>query len=117
VWQRPLGVVLLVALCWLGPLGATAADRFFAYNLTTSTDFVGVFLAPAGTLAWGVNQALNDRDKALDPGERLAITGISRGRFDVKLQDRQGRICIKHGIVLTTDTTFDIRDSDLADCR
>lgn len=112
-----IGTVLLAALCFPPPFAATAGDRFFAYNLTTSTDFVGVFLAPAGTVAWGANQALNDRDKALDPSERLAITGIARGLFDLKLQDRHGRICIKYGIDLTTDSTFDIRDSDLADCR
>jgi len=98
-------------------LTATAADRFFAYNLTTSTTFTGVYLAPAGTTQWGANQALNDKDKAIDPSERLPIKDITRGAFDVKLVDRNGRVCIAHGIDLRTDTTFEIRDRDLKNCH
>ena len=98
-------------------LSATAADRFFAYNLTTSTTFTGVFLAPAGTSQWGTNQALNDKDKAIDPSERLPIKDITRGTFDLKLVDRQGRVCITHGIDLSRDTTFEIRDADLKNCH
>ena len=108
-------LALAVALCVSAT--AIAADRFFAYNLTTATTFEGVYLAPAGTEAWGANQAVNDKDKVLDPSERLAIKGIERGRFDVKLVDRTGRTCIARGIDLTKDLTFAIRDGDLADCH
>ena len=52
----------------------------------------------------------------LDPGERLAITGIARGMYDVKFVDPEGHICIKTGVDLTRDTSFDIRDTDLAKC-
>jgi hypothetical protein len=99
--------------------GAAAAgpERFFMYNLTTSTTFTGVFLAPAGTGMWGANQALNDKDKAIDPSERLPIRGVHRASFDVKLVDRAGRACIARGIDLRTDTTFEIRDRDLTDCH
>ena len=75
-------------------LPASAADRFFLYNMTTSTIFTGVYLAPAGSDRWGGNQALNDKDKELDPSERLAIKDIARGRFDAKLVDPKGRTCI-----------------------
>jgi hypothetical protein len=98
-------------------LDASAADRFFLYNLTTATTFTGVYLAPAGSGRWGSNQALNDKDKEVDPSERLSIKDIERGRFDAKLVDQKGRTCIRHGIDLSKDTTFDIRDADLADCR
>ena len=98
-------------------LAASAADRFFLYNLTTSATFTGVYLAPAGTGHWGSNQALNDKDKAVDPSERLAIKDIERGRFDAKVVDQKGRTCIRRGIDLSKDTTFDIRDTDLTDCH
>jgi hypothetical protein len=98
-------------------VSAFAADRFYLYNLTTSATFTGVYLAPAGSDHWGTNQALNDKDKAVDPSERLAIKDIERGRFDAKLVDQKGRTCIRHGIDLSKDTTFDIRDADLTDCR
>jgi hypothetical protein len=98
-------------------LGAAAADRFFVYNMTTNTTFTGVYLAPPGSDKWGGNQALNDKDKSLDPSERLALKRIARGTFDVKLVDRKGRVCIRHGVDLSHDTTFDIRDDDLKDCH
>jgi hypothetical protein len=107
---------LVVALSCVG-LPAAAADRFFLYNMTTSTTFTGVYLAPAGSDRWGSNQALNDKDKAVDPSERLAIKDIARGRFDAKLVDPKGRTCIRRDIDLSQDTTFDIRDTDLTDCH
>jgi hypothetical protein len=94
-----------------------AADRLYLYNLTTDTTFTGIFLAPAGSDRWGSNQALNDKDKELDPSERLPIKDIERGRIDVKLVDRKGRTCVRRGIDLSKDTTFDIRDADLTDCH
>ena len=115
--SRPATILLLLALCASAGWGAAAAERFFVYNLTTSTEFTGVFLAPAGTENWGANQALNDKDKSLETSERLPLSGISRGVFDIKLQDRKGHICVKHDVDLTRDTSFDIRDSDLVDCR
>jgi hypothetical protein len=110
-------VILLTIICGLAAPGAFAADRFFGFNDTTATVFTGVYLAPQGTSAWGPNEALNDKDKTLDPGERLTIKGVSRGTYDLKVIDRSGRICIKHGVDLTNDTTFDIRDEDLHDCK
>ncbi|MBN9560328.1 MAG: hypothetical protein J0H14_06295 [Alphaproteobacteria bacterium] len=116
--SRPRATTILLLLGLCASAGASAAaERFFVYNLTTSTEFTGVFLAPAGTEKWGANQALNDKDKSLETSERLPLTGISRGKFDVKLQDRKGHVCVKRGVDLTQDTSFDIRDTDLADCR
>jgi hypothetical protein len=90
--------------------------RFFVYDLTTATRFTEVYLAPAGSGQWSANQALNDKDRALDPGERLALSGIARGIYDVKFVDPTGHTCIKSGVDLTRETTFDIRDTDLAKC-
>jgi hypothetical protein len=108
---------LLLMIAAIPASSASAADRFFMYNLTALTTFTGVFLAPAGTGTWGANQALNDKDKAIDPSERLPIKDVGRGTFDVRLIDRKGRACIVHGVDLTKDRTFEIRDSDLTDCH
>jgi hypothetical protein len=107
----------LAILCVMAAPAAFAADRFFGFNETTATVFTGVYLAPEGTTAWGPNEALNDKDKVWDSGERLAIKSVSRGKFDLKVVDQSGRVCIKHGLDLTKDTTFDIRDQDVVDCR
>lgn len=113
--------VRLMLLCGpavaLAPPLAAAADRFFGFNLTASTVFTGVYLAPEGTTDWGQNEALNDKDHTWEYGERLRITGVSRRMYDLKLIDRSGRVCIKHGVDLRSDTTFDIRDDDLRTCE
>jgi hypothetical protein len=112
----PTRSILLAMLCSLMPFTALAADRFFGFNDTTATQFTGVYLAPEGTTAWGPNEALNDKDKVWDAGERLAIKNVSRGKFDLKVVDRSGRTCVKHGLDLTRDLTFDVRDQDLFNC-
>ena len=109
LWLPALAAVMLAP--------AAAAENFFVYDMTTATDFTGVYLAPAGTERWSGNQALNDKDHALDTSERLTLTGLRRGRYDVKLVDRKGRTCIKRNVDLTEDTSFDLRDADLAACR
>jgi hypothetical protein len=113
----PNKFVLLAILPGLVMSSAIAADRFSGFNNTTSTVFVGVYLAPAGTAKWGPNEALNDKDKVWDTGERLVIKSISRGTFELKVVDRSGRICIKHGVDLTKETSFEIRDDDLRGCK
>ncbi len=110
-WVRSATVVALCALP-----NIAAAERFFGYNATTATDFSGVFLAPEGSGKWGPNEALNDKDKRWDAGERLPIRNASRARYDLRLVDQKGHACIKRGIDLLHDTTFDVRDEDLASC-
>jgi hypothetical protein len=109
------GLGVLAACCCSA--AAPAADRFYVYNMTTATDFKAIYLAPAGTQRWGRNQTLNDKDHNLEASERLSVTDVGHGRFDVKLQDSKGRTCIKRGVDLTKETTFDIRDADLSGCR
>ncbi len=96
---------------------AKAGEDYFAYNLTAVTTFTGVYLTPTGSTQWGPNQALNDDDKELDFGERLTLTGLSPGVYDVKLVDQKGRTCILHRIDLSKATSFDIRDVALTDCK
>lgn len=107
-----LALSVLVAL----PGIASATEKFFAYNETTSSIFTGVYLAPAGTTQWGANQALNDKDKELEPSERLPLKGVGHGRYDVRLVDAKGKACVERGVNLVGETSFIIRDEDLQGC-
>jgi hypothetical protein len=106
-----------VALAVAVSVSATAATNYFAYNSTAVTTFTGVYLAPTGTTQWGPNQALNDDDKELDFGERLTLAGLNPGLYDVKLVDQKGRTCIMRHVDLTKETSFEIRDGSLTDCK
>jgi hypothetical protein len=107
----------LVALAVAASLSAKAGTSYFAYNDTAVTTFTGVYLAPTGTTQWGTNQALNDDDKELDFGERLTLTGLDPGLYDVKLVDQKGRTCIMRRVDMTKETSFEIRDTSLTDCK
>jgi len=74
---------------------ATAQDRRGTrlWNLTRYT-VTNVQLSPPGQHAWGKNQCENDKDGTVDHGERLRITGITSGLYDIKLGDKGGRVCI-----------------------
>jgi hypothetical protein len=108
---------LAIGVALAATMASAAAAKYFAYNMTAVTNFSGVYLAPAGTTGWGPNQALNDNDKELQFGERLTLTGINPGTYDVKLVDEKGRTCIMHGVNLTKETSFEIRDGNLNDCN
>ncbi len=113
----------VAALLLLGSMSAAAhhasaaAKKFFAYNMTTRTDFSGVYLAPEDTTNWGPNQALNDADKSLDITERLVLTGLKPGHYDVKLVAKDGRTCFLKHIDLTKQNSFLIKDGQLTDCH
>ena len=74
-------------------------------------------LSPAGKDAWGPDQCKNDRDGTVDHDERLRITGIEPGRYDAKLADRIGRVCIVRDIDVKDGAVFAIEEKQLTDCR
>jgi hypothetical protein len=96
---------------------ARAAIKFFVYNETIATDFVGIYLAPTGTQSWSANEAVNDPDKVFNRTERLLLTGITHNVYDVRLVDQNGHACVLRGIDLTQERTFEIKEGDLANCK
>lgn len=111
---RALSAVLALAL-----LGATAvgAERLRFWNLTAVT-ISKLYLAPAGTDQWGPDQCRNDPDGAVDPDERLTLSGIEPGRYDVKLTDKGGRTCIVRNVEVKGGRpyAFSIGEGDIKDC-
>jgi hypothetical protein len=74
------------------------------------------YLAPAGTTNWGPNQAKNDKDGVVDPDERLNITGVTSGTYDVKFADLSGRTCLVHGVKVEVGQVFSIDEKELTSC-
>lgn len=116
--KAPLAAAgLLIGLTMLAQAASARNDKFFAYNMTTRTDFKGVYLAPAGSENWGANQTLNDKDKSLDITERLRLTGVTPGRYDVRLVTEDGGSCIVRNVDLTKENSFVIKEDQIADCH
>jgi hypothetical protein len=87
--------------------------RFWNLTLYTVTEMQ---MSPAGRNAWGADQCKNDRDGTVDHNERLRITGIEPGRYDVKLADKIGRRCTVRDIEVKDGAIFTIEEKQLTDC-
>lgn len=97
---------------------STASERLRFWNLTGFT-IKQLRLAPAGTTNWGPNQCRNDPDGVVDADERLTLTDVVPGRYDVELRDKKGRICVVRNVEVLAGKpyAFSISEDDLTDCR
>lgn len=95
-----------------------AAERLRFWNTTAAT-ITELYLAPPGTAAWGPNQCLNDPDKSVDADERLTLTNVTPGRYDVKLVDKKGRMCVVRNVAVVSGRpyAFSISEKDLTNCK
>jgi hypothetical protein len=87
--------------------------RFWNLTLNTITQLQ---LSPAGKNTWGPDQCRNDRDGTVDHDERLRITGVEPGRYDVKFADKAGRVCTVRDIHVNDGAVFSIEEKQLTDC-
>ena len=88
--------------------------RFWNLTLYTITTLQ---MSPAGKDSWGPDHCKNDRDGTVDHDERLRITGVEPGRYDVKLSDKTGRVCIVRNVEVREGAVFSIEEKQLTDCR
>jgi hypothetical protein len=108
----------LVVLALVLSLSASlAADRkgMRLWNLTLNT-IVSLQMSPAGQQAWGRDQCENDRDHEVDHDERLRITDIAPGRYDVRFKDKTGRVCVVKDVDVQDGAIISIEEKELSDC-
>jgi hypothetical protein len=112
-------IVLAVTAAVACSLATRALAKDMQFWNQTSKEFTGVYLAPAGTTHWGRNQTDNDDDHSVSADERLRITGVAPGNYDVKLIDKTGRTCIVHDVAAraTGKVAFSIAETQLTDCQ
>ena len=112
--MRPIALAGAV----LALVSAPALAKDLQFWNQTSHEFTSVKLAPAGTTQWGAEQTKNDTDGSVSADERLRITGVAAGKYDVRLADKAGRVCIVRGVAVTTSgkVAFAIAEKQLTDC-
>jgi hypothetical protein len=112
--SRTQNLALLVALgASLPALAAEKPIRF--WNLTSAT-VTELRLAAAGSGAFGPNQCKNDKDGSVDHDERLPMTGVTPGRYDIKIGYKGGKSCRVANVAIEGGKVFSIEDKDLTDC-
>jgi len=62
------------------------------------------------------NQCKNDKDGTVDSDERLRITGVNTGTYDIRLKDTAGRVCLVRNIKVEVGEIFSIEEKDLTSC-
>jgi len=112
--RRAALVVLALVLSLSAALAADRKPMRF-WNLTMYT-IVSLQMSPAGQQAWGRNQCENDRDREVDHDERLRITDIAPGRYDVRFKDKIGRECVVKDIEVKDGAIFSIEEKELSGC-
>jgi hypothetical protein len=96
------------------PAAAIAKNTQF-WNLTAHT-ITSVQLSPTGKNEWGPNQTANDPDHTVDHDERLKITGLASGVYDVQIVDDGGRRCIVENVPIKGGSIFAIEERNLNRC-
>lgn len=107
-----IAVFCLLTLGLCGAAVAAKPTRF--WNLTEAT-VTKVELAPAGTDRWGADQAKNDKDGTVDHDERVKITGVAAGKYDVRLADSKGRNCVVKNVEIKDGEVFSIEEKQFAE--
>jgi len=113
--MRGIGWAATLLLVFACTAGAAERRGMRLWNLTAYTLTSLQFSAP-GQNAWGTNQCENDNDKTVDHDERVRIIGIAPGRYDVKLADKTGRVCLVKNVE-AKDGVFAIEERQLTDCE
>ena len=88
------------------------------WNLTGS-DLTEVSLAPVGTDKFGDNQCKNDDNGSIENDERLPLKGVTAGKYDVRIKDKSGRVCLVKNVDVKDNApyAFSIETEQIKDCK
>lgn len=107
--------LVLVALASL-PLRAEAADKGTRFWNLAVKAVTHLQLALAGSSEFGPDQAANDPDGTVDPDERVRITGLETGRYDLRITYRGGQTCLAKDVAVEKGKVFLVHAKALMDC-
>lgn len=105
--------VAIAGMTLLSVAAAAAAGKPTQFwNLTGNT--IDTFkMSPAGKNSYGPNQCVNDKDGTVDPDERLKITGVSTGAYDVKFTDKKHRTCEAKNVSVQDGAVFSLSEKEI----
>src|SRR5271156_6309472 len=106
---------LVAATIALGSASPALAKDTRFWNLTANT-ITMLQLSPAGRNQWGPDQTVNDPDHGVDHDERLKITGVKSGLYDVRFTDKAGRQCAITDVAVKEGAVFSIDEKNIGVC-
>ena len=109
--KTPVLAALALMLCC-----STAQAGGLKFLNRTGLTIVNLQFAPPNSGAWGPNQCKNDDEGEVDHNERMTLTGIQAGRYDVRLGDKKGRVCTIKDVDVQEGNLVIIREQDVVSC-
>jgi hypothetical protein len=105
--RSTIAALLIIAAACAAHEADGRITRF--WNLTGET-ITHLYLAPTGTTSD------DDPDGGVDFDERLHITSVSSGKYDVRFTDKTGRSCIVKDVDIKEGATFSIDREAVGNC-
>lgn len=73
-----------------------------------------VYFAPSSQDDWGPDHL---GEEVLETGMTLTLTGVTAGKWDVRLVDEDEDVCVLQEVKIKTSETWTITDEDLLGCQ
>lgn len=111
--RRNASVAAVVAtLLMLVSTAALAAKVVFVNQ--SSWEIHEVYFSPASQNDWGEDHLGSE---VLEKGDSLTLTGVSAGRWDVRIVDEDGDQCVLEDVKIDGADKWVITDEDLLGCQ
>lgn len=107
-----LAAALAAALAVTAAPAAAAGKPTQFWNLTGNT-IDTLRMSPAGKNSFGPNQCANDKDGTVDPDERLKLTGVATGAYDVRFTDKKHRTCEARNVAVKEGEVFSLSEKEI----
>jgi hypothetical protein len=114
-WLFTGAALLIVGGLMAAARGAESGESIALRNLT-SVPITQVYILPAGQNTFSADQIALIPGGAVDHDEILKLTGISPGRYLLRVTDNTGRGCWVCNIILEANQVVPVQDKDLTDC-
>lgn len=105
-----------LCLLALSTVPGSAKDKPIRFWNLTGETVTHLLMAPAGAEAFGPDQCRNDRDGTVGFDERLPITGVPPGRYDLRVDLKKGRRCRVRNVEVREGDVFSVEAADLVEC-
>jgi len=109
-------LLVSIGLLLAGSAAVAEGNALLFLNRVGET-IVHLQLAPAGTTKWGPDQCQYEDDKSIEHNEKIPLTGVMPGRYDIRFTDLKGRACTVRNIDVKDGALVVLRENELpAEC-
>ncbi|VVO43440.1 hypothetical protein [Pseudomonas fluorescens] len=104
----------VLAAAGLALLAMNAVASTINIENESSWEIHELYFAPSSQDDWGDDHL---GEQVLKPGMSLTLTGVTAGKWDVRLVDEDKDECIVKNQKISSSETFSIGDDDLLGCQ